>query len=207
MRSDICSLNEVLDNLYVLFNQILLTFPPCNMKYLYIEVFTNSLTTDQITDTSGGIFNVILNLLSDCIYNQTEDTRSSRKSQSSNSDKLNNFHMWEMEQDRRTSFDNFARPVKFDRIFKVLDLILKVLETDLATWMIKYSSKMCSYMNRDDRCPMVSSLIYQNFDHVMLMSPKIKNIIAMFVEMVALEYPKAKIDVYAVSIEPLVISE
>lgn len=155
--------------------------------------------SDLIDNTSEGIFSIILDLLSDCINSQPElDSKVKRLSlNKSQTDKLNNFYAWELEYCKRARFEDFDRDVKIDRIFRAMDLIVKVLEIDFTSWMIKYSSKMCTYMNRSDRCPMIACLIYQNFDHVLLMNSKIKNIIAMFVDMVALGYPEDKLDIFA----------
>lgn len=200
VKHDSLPLNQVLDDLYCIFYQILLKFPPCNLRDSYLEVLTTPLEIDLNRNTSGGIFNVLLDLLSECI-NSHPATQNRRVSLHRTNSDFSLYHQWEINQETKTSFDSFNRSTKLDRIFMVLDLVLKILETDLANWMVKYSSKMYSYMNRDNRCPMIASLIYQNHDHVMLINSTIKNIITMFVDIVALEYPKAKIDIYSVRLK------
>lgn len=199
VKTEVYPLNDILDDLHCLFNQILLKFSPCILKNSYLQAFTMSMDSDLIDNTSEGIFSTLLDLLSDCINCQPDlDSKSKRLSlNKSQTDKVHNFYAWELEYCKRARFEDFDRDVKIDRIFRAMDLIVKVLEIDFTSWMIKYSSKMCTYMSRSDRCPMIACLIYQNFDHVLLMNSKIKNIIAMLVDMVALDYPNDKLDIFA----------
>ncbi len=198
VNSEVYPLDQILVDLYALFNQILLTFPPCNFRNLYLEALSKTLESEVIGNTSGGILTILLDLLYDTIHTQNGPVKT-KKNPDADSEKINNFYMWENDQESHTDFEAFDRSVKFERIFLVLDLVLKVLESDLATWLIKYSNKMYTSMNREDRGPIISTVIYQNFDNVMIMSSKIKKIIGIFVEMVGLNYPKNKIAVFSVS--------
>lgn len=212
-------IEQIITESYCVFrNDILLTFPPCNfhLREAYLQMFRQSLETEAINSESVGIIHILMDLLNDTIYTKSEPV--AKKESKLNQERLNNFYTWEMEKNERTKvieleisvkstissnlfnqFSDFDRDVKFDRIFKVLDLLLLILEADLALWIIKFSYKTFSNMNREDRCPLVASVLWKHFDSVLLLTPTIKTIISIFVDMVSMNYPKDKINIISVS--------
>ena len=96
-------------------------------------------------------------------------------------------------------FNSFDRSDKFNRIFVVLDLLLRVLESDLSIFMIKYSSRLSSSLSSETRSPLIATVVWQNFDDININNSTIKLIIKIYVNMVALDYPPNKIQIISVS--------
>lgn len=69
----------------------------------------------------------------------------------------------------------------------------------MALWLVKYAAKVQTYIYK--RGPLITALLWQNNDNVMIVNATIKNILSIFVDLVALEYPKHLIKIFSVSLK------
>lgn len=106
--------------------------------------------------------------------------------QSSDQDKLNNFYLWDAQHE--ISFDNFLREDKIGRVLLVIDLVVRVLENDLAMFIIKYSKKLHTNIDNEKHRPLVCSALWGNHESFIIINKTIKNIISIFTKMVGLQY-------------------
>lgn len=117
--------------LYSLFMTCITTFPPCikDMHDSYFRLVQSPFKVKGISADSPG-FNALIDLLETEMYSSQELDAVLRKP--SDPDKLNNFFFWDAQTEENSSFANFSRRDKLDRIFLVLDLIVTLLGNDLS---------------------------------------------------------------------------
>lgn len=106
-------------------------------------------------------------------------------------DMLNNFYLWDAQNEERDAFKNFPRDEKFQRIFVVLDLLTHVFESDLAMFIVKFSRRLRSSIGNENHRPLICEIVFN--ESVLIVNATIKNIISLLVDMIALKYPKENI--------------
>lgn len=137
----------------------------------------------------------MLDLIFDLLY-QSQQKSVSKSQKAIEQDQFTNFWLWDAHKNEKCSFANFSREEKFTRIFLVLDLLVQVLENDLAMFIVKYSDKLRSSIESEDTCPLVCCLLWRpQHDSLNVLNSTIKNIIRIFVDMIGLQYPKQNVEV------------
>lgn len=134
----------------------------------------------------------MLELLSDLI-NQEDCDESKRLS--SGLEQMNNFYMWVAQNEEKCSFDKFKRETKLERIFLVLDLLVQILENDLAMFIIRNSNKLQTSLKNSARRPLICSVIWKEYESVMVINNTIKKIVKLFIQIIGGDYPKSNIEV------------
>lgn len=132
----------------------------------------------------------MLELLTDLI--QSDETKEKPRN-SLSQEMLNNFYFWDAQSDEKATFENFTRDDKFRRIFAVLDLVTRVLENDLAMFIIKYSRRLRSSIGNENHRPLICAILWQDYESVLVVNETIKTIINVLVNMTALDYPAENI--------------
>jgi hypothetical protein len=135
----------------------------------------------------------MLELLTDLIHSDKEK----QPRQSLSQEMLNNFYLWDAQSDEKASFDNFERHEKFRRIFTVLDLLTRVLENDLAMFIIKFSRRLQSSIGHEQHRPLICAILWQSYESVVVVNATIKNIIDSLINMIALNYPTENVRIVA----------
>jgi hypothetical protein len=134
----------------------------------------------------------VLNLLNDLIFIDDVSVKEV-KTKSMEIDK--NFYMMELKRLESICFTKLPRNDKFERLFLILDLVVQVLEYDASIFIIKHSHKFASSIAKDKIKPLICLAIWRDFESVIVINSTIKQIISIFVAMVALEYPLDKIQI------------
>lgn len=106
-----------------------------------------------------------------------------------------NFYAWEAQNEEASSFVNFSCDEKFRRIFLIFDLLTRVLENDLAMFILKYSGRLSSSLRDGNQRPLICSVLWQKHESVVIINSTIKLIIDIYVNMIALAYPTEEIRV------------
>jgi len=182
------STSFVLSELHNVFITILNTLPPCHIRDLYLRLFT-SLTKIEGLPEKKQILPTILDLIHDLIYINDN----AKLDESIQIDFNKNFYMWDLEHSENSSFSKFSRIDQFNRVFMVLDLLVRVLEYDTAMFVSKYSQQFASTINKEQTRPLLCSIIWKEFGNLMTINAIVRNIISTFVVMTALKYPVEKI--------------
>jgi hypothetical protein len=108
-------------------------------------------------------------------------------------DKLFNFFYWDTQCQQDNSFFNFRREEKFERIFMVLDLLTRAMESDLAMFVIKYSHNLHDSITNSNS-PLIRTLFWET-EAVLTINSSVKEIISNLVKIIGLKYPASKIQI------------
>lgn len=163
---------------------------------------------DNNDDFSGetGIFDTILCMLEHTLQHNTTTGDKSGPSLDSSSmnDSLGmgNYYMWDSKHKRIYSFDALHRDEKMHRIFVILELLVGLLENDLAMWIICYPLKKNVTMEKLHKMPLIGFVLWQTIIPGQI-TKKIKNILKLFVICIGIGMPQRFIDIIAVSINQL----
>lgn len=108
-------------------------------------------------------------------------------------EKIFNFFYWDQQCQQELSFGNFARDEKFERIFMVLDLLTRAMESDLAMFVIKYSHNLHLSINGENG-PLIRSLFWEA-EAELTINSSVKEIISNLIKMLGLNYPASKVQI------------
>jgi hypothetical protein len=187
---------KALSSLHQLVCVIFHRFPSCQWKFSYLHLLQSPIKVCKIKNRknleSQGIFHIVLNLLNDLIY-QSKDSEIAKR----DSNREVNIYLWAAQENEKSSFINFPRVEKFERIFLVLDSLVALLEQDLAYFMIKHAGKLSSKITHQSRRPLICSVIWEDYDSVTVINSTIKNLISIFTDMIAMKYPQANVRIIA----------
>lgn len=195
------STQQSINELYSLFSSIFITFPHTSLQNSYLELFKSPFnytkTFEKTKEKSSllkqpGVLQSMLDLLTELI--QRED--SIHALNHSNSQENINFFLWDKRSEEKSSFKHFLRDEKFERIFIVLDLVTTVLENDLAIFIIKHSN-LRTFNNNNEQLPLIYLIVWQQHEEEMRINEMIKNILFIFVNSIALNYPRKNVQVMA----------
>lgn len=168
-----------------------MTFPTCQFGSSYLQLLQSSIKVKGIL-VDAPVIHSLLELLSDLI-NQEDCDESKRLS--SGPEQMNNFYMWDAQNEEKCSFDKFGRETKLERIFLVLDLLVQILENDLAMFIIRNSKKLLSSLKNSTSQPMICSIIWKEYESVNVINNTIKKIVSLFVQIIGRDYPKSNVEV------------
>ncbi|XP_058065916.1 uncharacterized protein LOC131215543 [Anopheles bellator] len=105
------------------------------------------------------------------------------------------FSAWYLNNQQKYNIDLLPREDRFRRLFMVLQLLVKILEMDLAMWILPNPLKARQKFCHASHCPLVAQLVWNgNTGSVNLF---VRKLFQMFVNITALEYPDEDIVVLA----------
>ncbi|XP_062541463.1 uncharacterized protein LOC134209498 [Armigeres subalbatus] len=173
-------------------------FPPCwlDLKRAYLGVVFGVLEESCFAryDRSEGLLKVILFLLEQSVEcKASQDGTSLCKTLSNNERSLANFYLWEQENTQKYDFDLLTREDKLDRLFLVLQILVKILEYDLVMWILRHPHNAKENMFNSSRMPLIAVLLWNENSTVGEINPLIKRIIVLYVNVCAVHYPKTAI--------------
>lgn len=181
----------MLREFHSLFCDIMDKFPPCHIRHQYLKVFNTKINFEGIREEKI-LLPTILDQLSELIFDRNDINMTQRKI---NDDVAYNFEAWDQYQQNET-FTTFSHVERFERLFLVLDLAVRVLEHDASIFIIKYSYKFSTAISNHLLKPLICSVIWKDeSDSVIVINSMIKQLINIFVAMVALQYPPDKIKI------------
>lgn len=175
-----------------LFVTILDKFPPCLVRDQYYLLFKTPMKIEGI-ERKDQLFPSILQQLNDLIFLNNDEKRNQCDKNSSIKDIPFNYYTWELNSNENVKFKDLPRTEKFERLFLILDVIVRILEYDTSIFIIKHSHKFATSINNDRIKPLICSVIWKEYESVVIINSTMKMLISIFVAMVALEYPDSKI--------------
>lgn len=136
------SVGSVLQQTVDILDQTVDHFPPCwlDLKRAYQSVIFGVLEEEcfEKYDRSEGLFKVVLFLLEKFVESKAGDCGASLSRTLSNNERsMANFHLWEQAYIQKYDFDMLSREDKLDRLFLVLQILVKILEYDLTMWILR----------------------------------------------------------------------
>jgi hypothetical protein len=173
-------------------------FPPCwhGLKEYYRSLFTSSLQSEIFEKVE--LFNLVITLLERYLESSGHQSVGHAKAGPSTY-KESTYNKWESKlDDSKCDFNLLTRDDKLQRLFLVLNVLVKILELDMAVWVLKYPQKTKFYMEEKAKKPILARLLWGD-DSSGHATPMIKRIIDMFVNAVSLDYPKRDVKALAVS--------
>lgn len=144
-------------------------------------------------NNAPGILNVMLELISSLINEERSIKNSER--QSDGQEQQNNFFLWDAQIEAKSSFNNFQTDEKLERIFLVVDLLLQILENDLAMFIVRNSNKLFTRLDSKKQRPLICSVIWQDNESVILINETIKKVISIFFKITCDNHPKPHVEV------------
>lgn len=91
-----------------------------------------------------------------------------------------------------------TRNEKIDRLFVVLNLLVKLMEMDLSLWMQRYPFQIRNFMSNPDTCPLIVHLLWKGRD-CGEMNGMLRDVLKLFTTAVWIDFPNDKTDILAVS--------
>uniref|UniRef100_A0A182NC57 Uncharacterized protein n=1 Tax=Anopheles dirus TaxID=7168 RepID=A0A182NC57_9DIPT len=181
-------------------------FPPCrwDLRPAYQLIVRGRLDAScfEKCDQSEGLFRNVLHLLEHCIETEEHDAKSNRSGQRTNRGRrkppneemfFSNYNSWMTLNRLCYDFDQLPREERFQRLFAVLHILVKLLEMDFAMWILRNPTKTHQNLCNPSRCPLVAQLVW-NGDHGSV-NLFIKKLFQTFINMNALQYPEEDIAV------------
>lgn len=188
---------------------VLNKFPPCHIRKEYLTILKSPFKV-QGSAVKMELLPTILDRLSDLIFLKNDGNVKSANSKEV--DPYKYFPSWDEENlenmvsliklkrfqkiiKNLQEFESLPRNDRFQRLFLLLDLVVRILEYDASIFIIKYSHKFASSIANDSLKPLICSVIWRDFESVIVINSMIKQLIKIFVAMMALEYPEDKIKI------------
>lgn len=91
-----------------------------------------------------------------------------------------------------------TRTEKIDRLFIVLNLLVKLMEIDLTIWIQRYPFQTRTHMSNPNTCPLIAHLLWKGRD-CGEMNKMIRDVFNLLTMSVWIDFPDDKTDVLAVS--------
>lgn len=172
-------------------------FPPCwlDLKQAYQGIIFGNLEEDCFAkyDRSEGLFKVVIFLLEQCVEGEKGKSNSSINSSRTTTitdRSAANYYLWEQENNQKFDYDLLERDDKLERLFMVLQILVKILESDLTMWILRHPHKAKENMIHPNRKPLIASLLWHEHSTVGEVNCLIKRIIALYVNVTAVRYPE-----------------
>ncbi|KFB50668.1 AGAP006323-PA-like protein [Anopheles sinensis] len=178
-------------------------FPPCrwDLRAAYQDIVFGHLDADcfKKCDRKEGLFRNIIHLLEFCIETGDPEQSSSHSKHRKGTKKakqeedifFSNYNSWMTQNSQIYDFDKLSRAERFERLFTSLRIIVKMLEMDLAMWILRNPTKTRQNLCLSSRCPLVAQLVWDgDYGSVNLF---VKKLFQMYINVIALQYPEENI--------------
>uniref|UniRef100_A0AAG5DGN8 Uncharacterized protein n=1 Tax=Anopheles atroparvus TaxID=41427 RepID=A0AAG5DGN8_ANOAO len=187
-------------------------FPPCrwDLRAAYQKIVLGHLDAEcfKKCDREEGLFWNVIHLLEYSIETgdpeQTNSYSNQRKgrrrgeagAQLQQEDPFfSNYNSWVSQNRQIYDFDQLSREERFERLFMSLRIMIKMLEMDLAMWILRNPTKTRQNLCHSSRCPLVARLVWEG-DHGNV-NLFVKKLFQMFINMIALQYPSGNIAIFS----------
>ncbi|XP_058830239.1 uncharacterized protein LOC131689279 [Topomyia yanbarensis] len=189
---DICG---VLQHTVEILDRTVEQFPPCwlDLKTAYQGIIFGELEEDCFVKygRSEGILKVVLCLMERCLERDDHQVGKIH----SNERAMASFYLWEQENHQKYDFELLSREEKLERLFLVLQILVKILELDLSMWIMRHPHKAKENMINENRQPLIASVLWHEHSTVGEVNSLVKRIINLYVNVIALNYPADSIQV------------
>uniref|UniRef100_A0A182RD54 Uncharacterized protein n=1 Tax=Anopheles funestus TaxID=62324 RepID=A0A182RD54_ANOFN len=181
-------------------------FPPCrwDLRPAYQCIVFGQLDAQcfEQCDQREGLLRNVLHLIEHYIETESElvnrpctRKRPTKRGQTFEDDEMvsYNYISWMLANRLRYDFNKLSRAERFERLFAVLQVLVKLLEMDFAMWILRNPTKTQQNLCNPSRSPLVAQLVWNgDYGSVNLF---IKKLFQIFINMNALHYPKDDIAV------------
>ncbi|XP_052896206.1 uncharacterized protein LOC128303322 [Anopheles moucheti] len=181
-------------------------FPPCrwDLRSAYHRVVFGQLDAACFgqCDQREGLLRNVLHLIEHNIETDRElvhhsglRKRTIKRVQMIEDDEMHsyNYNTWMQTNRLCYDFNKLSRVEQFERLFAVLQILVKLLEMDFAMWILRNPTKTHQNLCNPSRSPLVAQLVW-NGDHGSV-NLFIKKLFKMFINMNVLQYPRDDITV------------
>ncbi|XP_053665814.1 uncharacterized protein LOC128714958 [Anopheles marshallii] len=181
-------------------------FPPCrwDLRPAYQRIVFGQLDAAcfEQCDQREGLLRNVLHLIEHNIETEREPAnhpglrkRMTKRSQMNEDDEMHayNYNTWILTNRLCYDFNKLSREERFERLFAVLQILVKLLEMDFAMWILRNPTKTQQNLCNPSRSPLVAQLVW-NGDHGSV-NLFIKKLFHMFINMNVLQYPEDDIAV------------
>uniref|UniRef100_A0A182K9R3 Uncharacterized protein n=1 Tax=Anopheles christyi TaxID=43041 RepID=A0A182K9R3_9DIPT len=185
-------------------------FPPCrwDLRSAYLQIMNGQLDAPcfKRCDQREGLFRNVLHLIELNIETEHEkesnrpgaacaEKRKTRRQASPDDEMMYNYNTWMLTNRMSYDFDRLSREERFQRLFAVLHVLVKLLEMDFAMWILRNPTRTQHNLCNPSRNPLVAQLVWNgDYGSVNLF---VKKLFQMFVNVNALQYPAEDISVVA----------
>lgn len=195
------NVKSVLEHAASVLDRIVEQFPPCwlDLRPSYQGIIFGTLEEDCFSryDRSEGLLKVVLFLLETCVESSPNPTNLHKTSSNNMTSMMATFHQWEMENNQKYDYDLLTRDEKFERLFIVLSILVKILELDLSMWILRHPHKTKENMQKDTRKPLLVSVLWNEHSTVGEVNSLVRRIVQLYVNVVALKFPEEDVRVVA----------
>ncbi|KAG5682304.1 hypothetical protein PVAND_011664 [Polypedilum vanderplanki] len=187
----------IVSELYSLFRTIIHKFPPCQLRKEYLSMFLAPFTVVGFNEKKK-IIPTVVDLIYDQIFTKERNDINKEKQNIDidyGNDFNKNFYIWDVKFNEIPKFSKLSREDRLERLFLTLDLLLCILEHDLAIFMVKYSHKFGAATSSNMQKPLICSSVWENHESVVLVNNLIKKVVSVYITMNEMNYPKDKIKI------------
>lgn len=191
----------IIESANMLFENITNNFPPCwldvrdSYKRLLVEQLHIELPKNKY-DTDGGILKATLSMLETVLQ---EECDADEPIDDSNASEIEDYAAWEQKNTQRYLFEQLPRDDKLDRIFQVIHLLVKMMEGDLAIWIIRHPKNTSSTMSKPKKMPLIGYFLWPA-EECGQINAQVKRILNLFVICISIGIADDKVNILAVSV-------
>uniref|UniRef100_A0A182PUS7 Uncharacterized protein n=1 Tax=Anopheles epiroticus TaxID=199890 RepID=A0A182PUS7_9DIPT len=198
------SADDIVTGMGEMLERCLEHFPPCrwDLRSAFHEVLMGDLDAPcfKECDLREGLLRNVLHLIEHNIETEVKQEGKRRAATDKRiirhalGDKtVQDYHTWVSIHRMRYDFDRLSRVERFHRLFAVLQVLVKLLEMDLAMWILRNPTKTQQHLCNPSRGPLVARLVWNgDYGSVNLV---IKKLFQLFINMNALQYPQEDITI------------
>ncbi|KAL9692406.1 hypothetical protein quinque_000003, partial [Culex quinquefasciatus] len=195
-------ISSVLEHATSVLDRTVEQFPPCwlDLRASYQGIIFGSLEEDCFSryDRSEGLLKVVLFLLETCVESDLAAGRLHKTASSNMTSMMATFHQWEMENNQKYDFDLLSRDERFERLFIVLSILVKILELDLSMWILRHPHKHeREHAKGHAKATSCECPLERAHSTVGEVNSFVRRIVALYVNMVALRFPAEDVRVVA----------
>lgn len=186
---------SLLDKIVDVLDRTVDQFPPCwlDLKQAYHGIIFGTLEEDCFAKYGhrDGLFKLVIFLLEQCVESEKSRNTSAHlsKSVASKERSMANYYLWEQENNQKYDYDLLERDDKLERLFLVLQILVKILESDLTMWILRHPHNAKENMIHPNRKPLIASVLWYEHSTVGEVNSIIKRILALYVNVTAVRYP------------------
>lgn len=185
-----------------IFAQLLQKFPPCwtKVRDRYLNLLTEPLQLESFKrnkayESNHGLFNLLILLLE---YNLRDEDISKLDGRNNAKDSIDmNFAKWEEHTEQSYDYNKNCRENKIGRIFRVLNLLVQLMEHDLAIWMLRNPRNMQKGFAKGDKKPLIAAVLWKG--RICDINLSVKRLMKLFIDCLHLNYPSEDLQVLSVS--------
>ncbi|GAB0086761.1 hypothetical protein DMENIID0001_009370 [Sergentomyia squamirostris] len=179
------------------FEMIMMQFPPCilQLESAYSTLLTQKCELEgleEYCDGQDGIIVSIINTLEHLLQNKHQDDEGSTTTMEMSTDTEETIKYLNL--DKKGGFNLLPFPVKLDRLFVILHLLVKLMEVDLAMWMLRHPKKASGSMLKPAKQPLIAKILWPTGDFsITIFMKKAFNV---FVEMIVQEISGFQMEIF-----------